>query len=288
MLATGLLDKIDFTEEMKAEYAKYKEMLGDKLEPLVDLYMNNGVEIAEIIEELKKMQTPQLHEYTLNVMFLLECTGILYDRYKAEGISEEIFYDTMKDIKYKVVESYDVYGIFGNFVIGWMDGFFKMTRFAFGRMQFDMCTHPCEAVEVAGYTVNEGDFIIKGHVPSSGSLLHEECMKSYKAAYDFARDRFEGDVLPVEFWSWMLFPHYKDFFGESSNTGRFIADYKVFGYYETDQFHDAWRFFGKDAGSDNLPTKTSLQRKFVEYMGPGKTYGYGKGIFMFDGENIFK
>ena len=126
------------------------------------------------------------------------------------------------------------------------------------------------------------------HAPSTGPLIYEECMKSYKAAYNFVKDRFEGDILPVEYWSWMLFPNYKDFFGEKSNSARFIADYKVFGHYETDIFHDAWRIFGKDAGKENLPTNTSLQRKFAQYIGPGKTYGYGKGIFLFDGENIIK
>lgn len=139
-----------------------------------------------------------------------------------------------------------------------------------------------------GFVTDLVDFVIKGHVPSTGPLIYEECMKSYKRAYEFVKDRFEGDILPVEYWSWMLFPNYKGFFGENSNSARFIADYKVFGHYETDVFHDAWRIFGKDAGKENLPTNTSLQRKFVEYIGPGKTYGYGKGIFLFDGENIIK
>lgn len=288
MLFEGILDKIDFTDEMKQEYEAYKAQAENKIDSIAEEFMYDEKDIKSVIEELDALDIPDMHQYTKYLLFFLSCTGPLYDKYAEKGYSDDLYVDTMKDITCKVREALDVYDVLGISCPNWFSDYFRMTRFGFGRMQFDMCTHPCEAVEVAGYTVNEGDFIIKGHVPSSGSLLYEECMKSYKAAYEFAKDRFEGDVVPVEYWSWMLFPHYKGFFGENSNSARFIADYKVFGYYETDIFHDAWRIFGKDAGKEVLPTNTSLQRKFVEYIAPGKTYGYGKGIFMFDGENILK
>lgn len=288
MILSGILDKIGFKDEWKKQCEIYMEKAGDAPDILADSFMNGEKEINDIIEEIDAMEMGGVPKYAKYLLFYLSCTGPLYEKYQENGYSDELYTDTMKDIVCKINETLDVYDEIGISCPNRFSGYFKLTRFGFGRLQFDIMGHPCEAVEVAGRVINEGDFIIKGHVPSTGPLVYEECMKSYKAAYNFVKDRFEGDILPVEYWSWMLFPNYKDFFGEKSNSARFIADYKVFGHYETDIFHDAWRIFGKDAGKENLPTNTTLQRKFAEYIGPGKTYGYGKGIFLFDGENIIK
>ncbi len=288
MILDGILDMIGFTDEMKQQYETCKAKAGDVLDILADSFMKDEKDIVAVMEELDSIDINGVRKYAKYMLFVLSCTGQVYEKYQERGYSDELYIDTMKDIVCKINETMDRYDEIGIFCPWWYERFFKLERFGFGRMQFDITTHPCEAVEVAGHIVKEGDLIIKGHVPSTGPLVYEECMKSYKRAYEFVKDRLEGNLLPVEYWSWMLFPHYEGFFSEKSNSARFIADYKVFGYHETDVFHDAWRIFGKDADKENLPTNTSLQRKFVEYIGPGKTYGYGKGIFLFDGENIIK
>lgn len=288
MILDGILNKIGFSEEMQEECNAYIAQAGNCINEIAESFMKGDKDIKTAIAELDSLDMNGINNYTKHLLFFLFCTGPLYDQYLEKGYSEEMFIDTMKDITCKVQECYYTDEVMGINCADWFSGYFKMTRFGFGRMQFDITTHPCEAVEVGGYTVNEGDFIVKGHVPSMGPLLHEDCMKSYKAVYEFVKDKLNGKPLPIEFWSWILFPNYRDFYGENSNLARFIADYKVFGHYETDIFYDAWRFFGKDAGKEKLPTKTTLQKKFAEYIAPGKTYGYGKGIFLFDGENIIK
>lgn len=290
MIQNGILDEIGFTADLNRQYEKYKALAGDEPDILADSFMKDEKNIKTAIEEMDASVMGGVPKFAKYLLFFLSCTGPLYEKYKDNGYSDELYIDTMKDISCKVNENLDLYDDIGISCPNWFSDYFKLTRFGFGRMQFDITHHPCEAVEIAGHIVNEGDFIIRGHVPSTGPLIYEECVKSYKRAYEFVKGQFSGDLLPVEYWSWMLFPHYKDFFGEGSNSKRFIADYKVFGHFETDVFHDAWRIFGKDAGKEkeNLPAKTSLQRKFIEYIGPGKTYGYGKGIFLFDGENILK
>ena len=102
------------------------------------------------------------------------------------------------------------------------------------------------------------------------------------------KSRLKGGILPIECHSWMLFPNYREFLMSKKNIGEFISDYKLFGKFEVDKFYDAWRFFGKDADKAELPKNTSLQRFFADYIAPDKLYGYGKGIFLFDGENIIK
>ncbi|MBE7012243.1 MAG: hypothetical protein E7415_06170 [Ruminococcaceae bacterium] len=288
MLLDGILDKIGFNDEQKAEYEKYKALAGEQIERLAHAYMKEDLPFMSADEKMGEMADEAIHKYTLKLLFLLECTGYVYEKYQEAGLSDKIFYDTMKDIKYKLDECVDVHGIFGDFTPDWFDGFFKLKRFAFGRLQFDITAHKGESVNVAGREVNEGDFIVKCHIPSSGPLFHEECMKSYKAVYDFVKSELKDDILPIECHSWLLFPNYQGFFGENSNTKKFAEDYTVFDVYETDIFWDKWRIFGKDAESDPLPQKTILQRNFAEYVTKGKPFGYGKGIFLFNGEKIIK
>lgn len=286
MMLDGILPKIGFTKEMQKEYYRYKDIAPTETEELAFLYMNDKIAIEEAEEKIIDLETDEIHRYTIQLVFLLECTGFLYDEYTKRGISKEIFYDTVKDITYKLKECIDTYDIFGIFAFTWFDGFFKMTRFAFGRLQFDLDEHKEASVKIANYTMEEGDFVVKCHIPSSGPLLHKECIEAYKAVYDYVKPKTK--ILPIECHSWLLFPNYKDFFSDGSNTAEFIKDYVIYDVYKTNEFCDGWRIFGKEAESDNLPRKTSMQRKFADYITPGKEYGCGLGIFLFDGENIIK
>lgn len=53
---------------------------------------------------------------------------------------------------------------------GWFDGFFEMTRFALGRLQFELMDFP-ESYEKTGHVRPEGmTKVINMHIPSCGPL----------------------------------------------------------------------------------------------------------------------
>ena len=80
--------------------------------------------------------------YTADLLIYLLMTAHLKERYQEKGISEQIWLDSCMDLNWKLYECRKMYGIWGSFVSWWFDGFFEMTRFALGRLQFELMDFP--------------------------------------------------------------------------------------------------------------------------------------------------
>ena len=102
------------TEYEQSAACDYKRMLAD------------AVELAAPLT---------IHAYTVSLLLFLCMARTLLERYKREGLDEEIYYCSMADLGYKLEECRLVYGINGSFVASWFSGFFALTRFALGRLQ---------------------------------------------------------------------------------------------------------------------------------------------------------
>ncbi len=288
MIAKDLLEKLEITGSLGADFDKYNSLVGKECEKYADSYMKDEIDDYEAQKLLDALETEEISKYTLYLIFLLHSTAALLENYKKEGISEEIFYASMMDFKYKIRECREVEGVFGIKSYMWYNGFFKELRHAFGRLQFDRIKHEGEPIERAGHIVFEGDFVLNCHIPSAGPLLHEDCIESYKMAYKFFKDKLIDGILPIVCWSWLLYPKYRDVFGINSNVCRFAADYRIFKEEDTDVFGDCWRVFGRDYEGDIsvLPENTSMQRAFKAYIKNNGTYGHARGILLFDGDKV--
>ena len=206
MIAENLLDKIGFCAGLKKEYYKYEKLLAAKLEPYVKAYMSGETSISNALLKIHNMKDENISSYTLDLMFILGCTGFLLEKYREKGIPEDIFTDTMKDIKYKTAECIKVKGIFGTFVADWYDGFFKLGRIALGRLQYDIGLKLEKKIDTCGYTISTEDFVLGCHIPSSGPLKHELCFDSYLLAYDYFKDRIKDGILPNVCGSYRMYP----------------------------------------------------------------------------------
>ena len=282
------LKSIGFTDAEQAEYLKYKKIAVPEAAFYAKSFMQGNMPFCEAAEKSRTMLLPHMHEYTADLLFLTECASLLREKYIKSGIDLDIYTDTMKDLKYKLDECKKVKGIFGNFVSWWYREFFEMERFALGRLQYDIREYSGEDVIVKGFEIKKGDFILACHIPSSGPLTREECMASYKKAYEFFKHRLRGNILPVVCSTWLFFPPYESVFGENSNTVKFAHDFEPVKVEETEKFNDSWRIFGVkyEDDADILPTKTSLQKKFVDYIKEEKPFGLATGILLFDGERV--
>lgn len=286
MLAENILQQIGFTSSELEEYEAYRALIGPQAAAIADAYMQGKIPYSQALEEVHNLAGDNVPEPAAKLLFYLECTGPLRDRYDAAGIGREIFYDTMRDTRYKLDECRRVYGVFGITPIGWYEEFLTMQRFAFGRLQFDITTYRRESTTVCGYPLNEGDFVLNCHIPSSGPLTPESCMDAYRRAYAFFADRLRDRILPITCNSWLLYPDHYDIFGD--NTRKFIDSYALISTKQSEQFNNAWRIFYRSdiENLDQFPTDTSLQRRFIDYIRAGGSFGSGFGVLLFDGERI--
>ena len=143
----------DYLEELMEELqvpAEARSVLSDagnklierhaaEMKRLCENFMENPAENAEsVYKQLDQAaESCGIHSYTASFVFLCWNAQEMQKRYHDKGISKEIFHDTIMDLSYKLKECHQVYNIWGTFVRGWFPGFYALTRFALGRLQYE-------------------------------------------------------------------------------------------------------------------------------------------------------
>ncbi len=289
MIAKDLYEKIGFTSEMIEECNKCRAILGDAGDRLARAYMREGKDFDESLKEIRELSS-QVNQYMANLIFLLECTGYVYEDYKARNISDEIFYDSFKELTYKMHECNAYKGSWGNFVPQWEKLFLDLKCFELGRLQYNVSQHQGEMVKINDFVIEEGTKVIGCHIPSKGPLLQDDVVDSLKRAYEFFSDIRKDGILIVECFSWFFCPNYVEIFKENAkNIYSFTKNFYVYYPYSSEIFHDIWRVFGvepDDYNVDDLKEDTRLQRAFKKHIKEGKKFGGGRAVILFDGENI--
>lgn len=218
-----------------------------------------------------------LHTYTVDLLVFICMSRRLRALYRERELSEEIYRDSMLDLKWKLEECKMVKGVCGSFVASWFGGFFDLTRFALGRLQFELIPF--------GHKYHNGDVILTPestvmgvHIPRTGTPLDgESCVRSYAMAQDFFRNEV-GDVGIFVCHSWLLYPENKNLLSPMSNIYRFISEYDIIES-GVNSGYDLWRLFDTDERDpDKLPQDSSLRRSYVAHLKNGGKPGWGFGV----------
>ena len=224
-----------------------------------------------------------VHSYTAELLLFMCYTKSLRRYYREAGISDKIYLDTVLDLKYKLDECKCVYNVYGSFVAYWFEGFFKLTRFALGRLQFELVPLGME-YEKDGVHFNADSTVINVHIPRTGTRLNKESLDaSYRLAAEFYRHAL-GKNIAFVCNSWLLFPRHREMLRDGSNLLRFISDYELFASGEYVNYNETWRLFDTNFDGDisKLPADTSLRKSYVELIKNGERTGWGKGIYIYE------
>ena len=210
------------------------------------------------------------------LMFFVFLAPALREAYRKAGLPEEIFRDTMRDLRYKAIECKAVYDVWGTFVSSWFIGFFALIRFEIGRFQYEMSTFSSEGSPFDG---RRGLGI---HIPSSGPLRKEEMEESFRRAAAFFESRIPGDEILFMTDTWLLYPPLQEALPEGSGIRLFGDYFTVVS--STEHRNDYWRVFDTFDVSDpdRLKNGTFLQRLYVSWLKEGKPNGNGTGYFLMD------
>lgn len=224
--------------------------------------------------------------FTVDMIFFLFCAPTMQKRFAAKGVDDAIFWASLCDLRYKLIECKNLHGYYGSFTKNWFPRFLRADAFALGRLQYEL--KPFSGEEYGTY-LQKGDTVCNCHIPSSGRLLFPDVLDSLRRAYDFYKSERKDGVLPVTCNSWMLYPPLIERLPESSNIRRFYELFDVITAKEQEHNRDFWRIFSLPFTPENLqiaPENSSLQRTVKAFLKEGNLLGSGLGVLLFDGEKV--
>ena len=221
-----------------------------------------------------------VHNHTADLLLYICLSRHLRTLYAQRGIDDAILHDSMLDLKYKLEECKLVRGVCGMFVAFWMPGWFKMTRFALGRLQFEVVDFGRE-YQKNGIVLGKESKVLNMHIPRSGQPLSKELYEdSFARAKAFFADQFPEGKVPFVCHSWLLYPCMSEFVSEKSNVRKFMEEFEILSWDHSDG-ESLWCLFDTaERNPARLPTDTSLRRAFVERLQSGGRVGWGYGILL--------
>ena len=231
-----------------------------------------------------------IHQHTFDLLIFLCLAEPLRIRYFKRGIDEKIWLNSMMDLRYKLEECRLVHGTVGTFVASWFGGFFDMTRFALGRLQFEI-TNTKEEYTVGGICVPEGSYAINIHIPRTGTRLdRNEVLNSYRAAADWFSDVFPNGETLFTCNSWLLDPWNLTVLNPTSNLANFINDFEIVQVYSYENYNELWRLFDCNYSGDSkdLPRDSSLRRAYANRVERFEQTCGGRGFFRLKNGEIVK
>ena len=267
--------------------------LAADFDPLAEDYAKHPEQpISEVLEKIAKVGKKHgVNEYSLDLLLVINGLPYIHEKFREKGLSDDVFYETMDDIRCKTLECIECKGVVGTFVAGWYDRFFRGECFGFGRFQYEFAVYneDTDFVMSCGKVLKKGDKYVNMHIPSRGIPLTDEVrFASYRAAYEYFKPYFESGVVIFGCHSWLLYDKHLQFLPQNMNIRKFISDFELVYSVETEEFDDIWRVFGRYANRpyNELPRDTALRKAYAEWLCAGNRSGVGLGVFAFDGEKI--
>ena len=271
-----ILAQTAFPAEAALAMNRLADQASDDIDQIVAFFCNGySKEDTQPMVEALAAQTGQ-SPYSVWMLVLL----LSAEHARSLFPNDQVYWDTFSDLRYKVMECYEIHGVWGTFVAHWYPRFYKGDLIKLGRLEYE--SRPCdlkETVTIHGITVNPGDPIKHIHIPSSGEPFTLEArLDSYqKASAHF------GNPLICLCSSWLLYPPFRNVLPPHANSRDFMNDFQILYQFDRPQFTNGWRIFGGGWTEDYaaLPEKTTMQRAYKKYLLSGGTVGVGTGILIF-------
>ena len=232
---------------------------------------------ASFLTAFAAEQNVSVEEANLYLYFRL--LSRTYEYYQEKGISDDVFYATMKTFAWHCgtcFESTGHYGIAQQTYREWYTRHIRGTLFRLGRLEFDI-TSSLYDFDLDGHHISKGDTCIYVHIPGGTPLDAEECDAAYDTARKFFKEYFRID--PVIFYSssWLLHPWMQEILPESSRIVNFQKRFKLVEIVQDEPVIRRWLFARSEAPYDELPVTTSLHKAALFRLKNGLPIGYARG-----------
>lgn len=245
-----------------------------RLEDMTRLERNTVSHLSALCEN-NHFNILNIFNHKIRLAVILTLAKSVKSKYLEFGISEDIYYATMSDIKIWCENN----GNKGLKIFGWLKNHVTFSLFKVGRLQFQLSHFGGESkVMRTGIDVKNGDGIVYIHIPADGKLNIDDCKRSLLLSKSFIENTFKEYSFKYYICdSWLLYEGNKAFMDSKSNIISFANLFEHKYSYESVQ---AIKYiFGKKKFSNNkYKEDTSLQRNVKKHLLAGGKLGAGIGI----------
>ena len=223
-----------------------------------------------------------VHEYELALFFFACCSDETWRRMKAQGHSEKVFTDSMRDLMIWAKFAQRSYGVWGIREFEWLSRTVRAELWRLGRLQFERYEYDYDDFSFGGYSVRRGDVVLNTHISADGPFPASERLDSYRQAHEY----FGIDAYICD--SYLLYPPMEEYFDPASNTVSFLHEWHIVRSGEAHSFHNLRYLYGDREKYDlaALPRDTSFRRSVMRMIDEKGDMGWGVGVLFFDGDKI--
>ncbi len=263
-----------------------KEICIERFDELVEYFnkYNSKDEYKAIFSKLDDIaELAGVHNYSVHMLYLIALSIHTRELYEEKNISYDIFLDSMSDLRAKLMECKELYGVWGTSVGWWEIDLFNLNLIALGRLQYELI--PFQGEYTRGvHRLQPGDIVLNIHIPSHGPLLYDDCKASFKKAALHFKDCFKERPVAFVCNSWLLYPEHREFLPPNSNILKFMSFFDIISSKISEKKADLWRVFYKEWENDpiDLPRNTSIQRAYADWLMKGNKIGTGYGVFFYE------
>ncbi len=258
-----MLDKICLDNQLKIRVISIAENCSGSIINLAERCNNGDFNCLSDKDDLTRLAV------------MIECASSTYSKYKAFGIDDKVFYDTIDDIRIWCENN----GNKGLKEYGWIKNHIAFNLFRLGRLQFQLykCENP--TLDYSKLPFEYGERLIYIHIPQGEKLILSDCIHSIKTAKEFFGKYFPEYSFNYFFCeSWLLYEGNIDFMDPHSNIIRFASLFDI-AYSCNDDSQAIERIFGRRRiNKHNYSEDTSLQKRAKAYLINGGRLGMGIGV----------
>jgi len=223
------------------------------------------------LDEVSALPSPE----TAFLRFCLMMAVEVREEYRMAGIEEQVWLDTMSDIRIWTEKYRRDTGRTGLIQFGWLSHHLTLEIFRLGRLQFEPSPLG-RAVTLPSGTLPPETPVLNVHIAEGEPLLYEAVQASYEKARGFFKNPHPVFVCD----SWLLSPALEELLPPTSNILAFQRDFTLFEVdFESRQAEE--RIFGAPCDDfSSYPEKTSLQRRAKARLLAGGKIPAASGIIL--------
>lgn len=284
-----------YTKEYFKELAPRIRMSSDALDALLALMPRLSPEEADTLARYLTDETvptsekrERMTEFAkqengdlLSVLVYMTAAGYTHEKYKAKGMSDDVFYNTFNCLPEKMETHMKHFGTWGYGAVTWPISHLNLTLFRIGRLGYAFVPAPHEPL-MAGeeVLVAENEPYIYMHISDNEKLVgFAESVQEARAFFRQFYPEYADCVYMTN--TWLLEPRLAEILPESSNIMQFQKIFNIYDRYDC-RSEVLKRVFGVEKENlDEYEPTSSLGRAVVTYLKSGKELGRGLGYTKF-------